>query len=128
MQGVLSFCLLLGLLPAVSAPQPALSREQAWEMVRARQEIAAQKDVRVFVAPEPLASGTVIRTWHKSVTVPAAMKQAWFFFIDLAPQANWEHDCLYVFVALCGGAYEVLPGRLPPDMLAQMVCVFPPDS
>ncbi len=51
---------------------------------------------RVHISPEPLAPGTEVKTWSR--TVFTTDRQGWLVFIDDVAQANFEHPCRYVFV------------------------------
>jgi nitrous oxide reductase accessory protein NosL len=44
-----------------------------------------------------------------------AFASSWVFFIDDAPQANWEHPCRYAFIDESTGKYMVVEAGSPPD-------------
>ena len=64
-----------------------------------------------------VAADTRLRNWSGPLTAP--WEQGWFFFVDDAPQNNWEHPCRYVFVAADLSAFAVQYGRTPVTFEAQ---------
>src|SRR5206468_1715355 len=81
---------------------------------------------RVYIAQEPVAGGTTILTWGRTVTVPAKFARAWFVFVDDQPEANWEHRCRYVFISTADHRdFVVVQGRTPPDDLSRMRLLYP---
>jgi hypothetical protein len=105
-----------------------LSREEAWTRVKAEMGITAASPFKAYAAKEEMPAGAVIPSWGRSIAVPDKMPRAWFFFIDKAPEANWEHDCAYVFVDGSSGRMEIRPDNRPPDLLDRLETVFPEKS
>lgn len=67
----------------------------------------------VYISKMPLKKGETIRAIRRTYQVDALVS-SWAFFIDDAPQANWEHPCRYVFVDEDTGKYTVIEGTTPP--------------
>jgi hypothetical protein len=110
---VLACALLLGLLFAslVSSAR-AVTRDQAVSLATEQVLGGSLAEVRLYVAPQALATGEAVRNWHSTVfTAPA---EGWLVFIDLHPGANWEHGCLYVFVDAATGAITRHESVTPP--------------
>ena len=110
-----------------AVPQ-AMSREEAWAHVKAEMGITAASQVKAYAAKEEMPAAAKIPSWGRSIAVPDKMLKAWFFFVDKAPEANWEHDCAYVFVDAASGRIEILKDKRPPDFLDNMETVFPEKS
>ncbi len=69
----------------------------------------------LYITPEPLPRGTVVRSWTREVRrLPAP---EWLVFIDDFPTANWEHPCRYVFVDATTWRYVVIEEESPPRNL-----------
>jgi hypothetical protein len=81
---------------------------------------------QVYVSREPLPGGATVRTWRATYAVPSEFARAWFFFVDDAPQANWEHPARYVFVDADSRRHTVIQARTPPSDLAGMRRLYPP--
>ena len=113
--------------PGCIAALSNIDREAAWEKVRQEVLLDAPGAIVVYLAGEPLAGGSEIGSWMESILVPAEFEHAWFFFIDDAPDANWEHPCRYVFVEVETGIIEIINGRTPPDTLTSMEELYPED-
>lgn len=109
---------------ARGASQP-LSREEAWKRVKSELAISEASPFKVYAAKVEMPGGAKIAIWGGTVTVPDELSQAWFFFVDKAPEANWEHACAYVFVDGSGGQVIVLEAKRPPDRLDQLEMIFP---
>lgn len=75
----------------------------------------------VYVSREPLPGGKSVRSWRTEFQVPRQFSHAWFYFIDDAPKANWEHPCRYVFVETKTRAHVIMKAMTPPKDLAAMV-------
>lgn len=79
----------------------------------------------IFVMSEPLASGSIINSWGVTYKVPDSFRQAWFFFIDDMPDANWEHPCRYIFIDTDTSNVHILTAKTPPDRLINMIKLHP---
>ena len=80
---------------ALSALQPGVSAEQ----------------VTVYLDERPLMTGEVIETGAKPVKAGEASH---LIFIDLVPQANWGHPCLYILIGADGKELARQDGTMPP--------------
>lgn len=81
----------------------------------------------VYVFERSLAGGSVISSWGTEVVVPDSFEQAWVYFVDDLPGANWEHSCRYIFVDIETGRYEISNRKTPPDDIDRMRRLFPPE-
>ncbi len=79
----------------------------------------------VYITQNPLASGTVIKSWMSQHVSPQEYKFSWFYFVDDHPAANWEHPCRYVFIDIESGQFQIQQGKTPPDILSEMVKLYP---
>ena len=78
----------------------------------------------VYISKMPLKKGETIRAIRKTYQVDAFVS-SWVFFIDDAPEANWEHPCRYVFVDEDTGKYTVIEGTTPPYDMNIFMKIFP---
>lgn len=62
--------------------------------------------VNVYMEPEPFTEMNY--ELEGSTIISNPYSSSWVFFIDDIPNANWNHDCRYVFVDCETGNYEVL--------------------
>ncbi len=102
-----------------------ISRMQAWTIVK--QEIIGGniKNRIVYVSVKPLKAGQKIKTWKETYTVPKNFQSVWLFFVDDQPDANWEHDCRYIFLNAGNGKYKVIKALVPPISMDNMKKIFP---
>jgi hypothetical protein len=56
----------------------------------------------VLASIEELDPNTVRDALESPVSCRDAPSSAFLFFVDLDPEANWAHDCAYVFIASTG--------------------------
>lgn len=73
-------------------------------------------DRALFAHPDLLKQGATISVWGPREAIPV-QEDAWFFFVDDLPGANWEHPAHYVFVSKASGAVRSIPARIPPREL-----------
>ena len=100
----------------VSANPPSLDAESVMELVVDQLLDSRTDGRRVYVTPAPLAAGTEVRTW--SHTVFTTDRPGWVVFLDDLAQANFEHDCRYVFVDRDSQALEIHDATTPPADLS----------
>lgn len=81
----------------------------------------------VYMSKMPLKKGETIQAMAKTYHVDEFVS-SWVFFIDDAPQANWEHPCRYVFVDEGTGKYMVIEGTTPPDNMNMFMKIYPHES
>jgi len=76
----------------------------------------------VYELREKLPAGSVIRNGLTPEPNEYTIENdSWFFFIDDNPDADWEHDCRYVFIRCSDGQHEVIDERRPPDNFDRLV-------
>jgi hypothetical protein len=102
-----------------------LTREEAWKIVADELPISKGTEVKVYALASSVRGGTAISTWGREILVPKELNEAWFFFIDDAPMANWEHPCRYAFIDFQTALIKVIDSTRPPDNLDQMDKIFP---
>lgn len=87
------------------APPPSyltsLFPDDAWERccdaVKRLYEPAALRGYRIYVFPEIVAAGFVVRETYGG-ELPGPDAESWLFFVDEVPPANWGHPCRVIFV------------------------------
>lgn len=119
-------------LVAMSTSQPALGQPRRNVQARgvATLREAQQKVVTelfagdlgrraLYARPGLMKLGATVSGWRIPgiLTVRA---DSWFFFVDDAPGANWEHPAHYVLVNRATGAIRSLPARTPPRQLQSL--------
>lgn len=123
-----SAAFLLSIFSGCSAAKKSIDRESAWQIVQEKVLEGRLENIIVYCSKEPVPAGTELKGWTKSYTVPEEFQSAWVFFIDDAPEANWEHSCRYIFVDQESGGFKVTEGRTPPDNLGDMDKLYPEDK
>ncbi|MCX6582939.1 MAG: hypothetical protein NT166_22410 [Candidatus Aminicenantes bacterium] len=103
-----------------------ISKEQAWDIVK--KDILKEEPGNrvVYLNNTLLNAGQERKSWGDVHKVPANFRQAWLFFVDDQPDANWGHHCRYVFVDAETGKYHVSNSLNPPDSLEGMSQIYPP--
>jgi len=79
----------------------------------------------VYVSKQPLASGSTISSWQSDYVIPKKYNQAWFYFVDDVPEANWEHPCRYIFIDIETGNYQIILEKTPPKIFTELNKFFP---
>jgi len=103
-----------------------ISKDQAWDIVK-KDILKEQPGNRVvYLNNTLLNAGQERKSWGDVHKVPANFRQAWLFFVDDQPDANWGHHCRYVFVDTETGKYHVINSLNPPDSLEGMSQIYPP--
>jgi hypothetical protein len=102
-----------------------IDQDQAWKIVKEKILAKEQKDKVVYVSIDLLKPGQAVKSWENEYKVPGDFQQAWLFFIDDQPGANWQHACRYVFVDVGSGKYTIIKALTPPDSLEEMKKIFP---
>lgn len=109
---------------AIAEAQP--DSEKAWETVKSNILKSGLSNKVIFRSKEPLKGGQEIKCWDRIIKVPAHFEQAWFFFVDDQPMANWGHKCRYIFVDTKTYKYHVIDSTSPPNSLDDMYQIYPP--
>ena len=78
----------------------------------------------VFASKEIRKAGTRIAGWRPKDTL-VIDKDAWLFFVDDAPGANWEHPARYILMDKDTGISRSIPTRTPPMELRALQPVSP---
>ena len=72
-----------------------MSRESAYN--RIKKDIKhSLKDVDIWASKKPIPANTTIVYGPNSFLSPDT--EAWCFFVDEQPTADWDHDCQYILV------------------------------
>ena len=72
---------------------------------------------RLFISVTAISAGEV-KTAMTAEPILESLNhgvKGFLFFIDLCPQANWCHDCIYVFISEDGYTFVCRPKEEPPD-------------
>jgi len=121
---MLIILLLVGLTDA-AVEKACIDKDQAWEIVKEKILDKEQKDKIVYVSIDLIEPGQAVKSWGNEYKVPGEFQQAWLFFIDDQPGANWQHACRYIFVDAGSGKYTIIKALTPPDSLEEMQKIFP---
>jgi len=78
----------------------------------------------VYASKEPVTGGSVVNSWKSTYSVPDEYGRAWFFFIDDAPGANWEHPCRYIFMDISTKDFIVINSATPPKEITKMRVLY----
>jgi hypothetical protein len=78
----------------------------------------------IYISKAPAKKGQPMAAVAQTYFVEAATS-AWVFFIDDAPDANWEHPCRYVFLNVNTGEFRVIGGTSPPLDLNLFTKIYP---
>lgn len=121
----LVLAMVLGWTPACRAAEKAITKDQAWDIVK-KDILKDQPGNRVvYLNNMLLNAGQEIKSWGEVHKVPANFRQAWLFFVDDQPDANWGHHCRYIFVDTETGKYHIINSLNPPDSLEGMTKIYP---
>lgn len=105
----------LGLMAFVaSSYSQAISQDEAWKKVREKVIKDDLAKVEVFVSNRILEANSQMESFGKEEKTPNYT--SWFFFVDDAPKANWEHPCRYVFVNSISGEISIHNQSFPPQL------------
>ncbi len=105
--------------------EKSIGKDQAWDIVK-KDILKEQLDNRiVYINNLVLNAGQEIKSWGNVHKVPANFRQAWLFFVDDQPDANWGHQCRYIFVDAETGKYNIINSLNPPDSLEGMTILYP---
>lgn len=116
----------LGIGAAWAAPEYAKPNDEDLLELLINVALPEGPDSRVvYVSKQPLTGGSVITSWMSVLTVPEIYEQAWFFFVDDLPEANWEHPCRYIFIDSETSKYQVNKAKTPPNEIDVMRKLFP---
>ncbi len=106
--------------PAQSSSGPPLEVVRETGLHYLHEKIGELGQSVAYARQARVKPGEAIAFLGGEAVAPAGEDSA-FFFIDDAPAANWEHPCRYVFYGLTSGRVTVIPGRLPPRELGELV-------
>ena len=119
---VISMLLLTGCTPV--AIKPASNLNEARDLVVERIFEKGMGERALFASPELKQSGVMIGTWPTPEKTKVA-KDSWFFFVDDAPGANWEHPARFILVEKGSGKIKSIPVTTPPRELLEMKAMNP---
>lgn len=78
----------------------------------------------MFASPQLKQAGVMIGTWPTPEKIKVS-RDSWFFFIDDAPGANWEHPARFILVDQRSGKIQSIPVSTPPRELSNMKAMNP---
>lgn len=107
-----------------TTPKPVTSLDQAKQVVIQNVFKNKMGQRAMFASPELKQSGVMIGTWPTPEKVKVE-KDSWFFFIDEAPGANWEHPAKFVLVEKDTGKVLTIPVSTPPREIMKLKAMNP---
>lgn len=123
-------CLMVGLSASmwgfpVDASCTGIDKEQAWTIVKDKILEGNLENKIVYRHEDLFKTGQELKSWGNVYVVPADFEQAWLFFVDDQPDANWQHACRYIWVDTKNGKYETIKSSTPPDSMTGMLKLSP---
>jgi hypothetical protein len=112
--------LMTGVVPACAPGEKNIDKERAREIVKKEILNDNPGGKEIYMAVDLLTAGEAVKSWNQVYKVPGDFRQAWFFFVDDQPGANWGHACRYIFVDADNGKYKILKSLTPPDSMDRM--------
>lgn len=98
---------------------PQVSQEEAFAIIKKDYLSGTWINSEIYVSKQPINSRDTIEIFGE---LPInASNTSWFFFIDVVPDANWAHDCIYVFVDYKSGNVDTIHRLMPPKRLDDMI-------
>lgn len=82
---------------------PANAKETFWASIGK----ALPEGAKVSVSAEAEDPKKFLDAMEKTPEVIPSAERAHVIFVDLYPEANWEHDCIYVYVVSDGSLFAV---------------------
>ncbi|KFD41608.1 hypothetical protein HY02_03800 [Peptococcaceae bacterium SCADC1_2_3] len=116
--------LVLFLVMGCASGGKTIDKNQSWEIVKKEVLAESLQNKIVYISTEPLKAGQAVKSWKHIYKVPNNLQEAWLFFVDDQPGANWEHACRYIFVDTATGKYKVIKASTPPDSMENMKKIF----
>lgn len=104
------FMMALCFLGGAIIPLPAqINGGQADSIIKRYVEQSVKEPHLVYSCADTLSGNLTIITWEDTLVC----SNAYAYFIDEAPNANWNHPCRYVFVSKKEGFCDVFLSRTP---------------
>jgi hypothetical protein len=69
----------------------------------------------VYVMPKPRPGGEPLAVGDVVINIPWSH---WLAFVDLEPQANWGHSCIYIGLRVDDETLAEYPAHMPPFLKA----------
>jgi hypothetical protein len=105
--------LTIGLILSFSGINAQIDKMHAIDLVMNNVVQGDQVNFNVLIFPEPIkGSNYKLSDFH---TLHFPYDNAWLFFIDMIPMAQWDHDCKYLFVDQVSGEITEIKHRIPPN-------------
>lgn len=106
---ILSF-LRVSLPPVNAEPTPIIGKDEAIQILINEVIIPENLtfDLIAFIWPELLNSGDIINPFYPPENVYYIENVTWFFWIDVAPYAQFAHPTAYVFIDASTSQYEIV--------------------
>jgi hypothetical protein len=105
--------LLIGLIISFFNINAQIEKLQAVDLVMENVIKEDSVNFNVLIYPELIhGSEYKLSNFH---SLHSPYDNAWLFFIDMVPKAQWDHDCKYLFVDQQKGEITEIKHRIPPN-------------
>lgn len=91
--------------------QGQINRQEADEIIAQYIEDKISDEYLLYFYDDTISSQISIYTWWDTLNT----RDAYIYFIDEMPNANWTHPCKYIFVDKRNGTIDVTSASTPPD-------------
>lgn len=78
------------------------------------------KDAKVYVSSKAESPKDFLDAMERTPEAIPSAEQAYVIFVDLYPEANWAHECLFVYVVSDGSLFAV-KHDWPPNEKHEMI-------
>lgn len=99
-----------------------ISMEEAYKILLEKGVIKQDKGQWVYGSERILKPNTGIKSFKKVIRSPEF--NAFLFFVDEAPYANWEHPAKYIFFNVKTKTHEIVRATTPPDAIREMKVLY----
>jgi len=107
---VILLIILIGIQSTTSAQ---IDKNQAIGIVRSNMTNEELQNYNVLVYPDLIQGQEFnLSPYH---VLHSTYDNSWLFFIDMYPQAQWDHNCRYIFVDHQTGNYSTINFKIPPQ-------------
>lgn len=90
-----------------------IDKDQAIGIVRSNLTNEEMQNYNVLVFPDLIqGQDFFLSPFH---VLQSIYDNSWLFFIDMYPQAQWDHNCKYIFLDKQTGNFTTINYRIPPQ-------------
>lgn len=100
-----------------------LSQKDAADIVL---NIYEKDDVVIFVSNQTYTAGDTIHILYEDSfnKYIIADKKVWVAFVDLIPDANWAHECIYILIDAYSGDMSTFEREMPPQSQSKLFTIY----